>query len=331
LVLARPASGPLELALGFEGTTRRLLLDEESLDGALVEGPPTREREQLVLDAAPEPGGPPVAFLLPAPSRAAPRGGFRVEVRVHAPADRPSGYDAALARARDELDLTARRASDEAAGLSAAEGARFGNESAWQALDENRLQRPALLFLADQTGAALLAEVALSADPDSLRELLAFARQRLAREREAESSREESPTNSNGAPIDALADDVPALGWFLERSTYLWMARRAADERDPLSPELGALFLRHAGEFARYPDLLVDAVQECADLESLSTRLALENRIFLEDGAPAARGRAFDGLVARGEAPEEYDPLASRDARRAALSRAEQAAEEAGE
>ena len=81
---------------------------------------------------------------------------------------------------------------------------------------------------------------------------------------------------------------VPTLGWILESTAYTWLAARAGDEAHPLVPELGALLLVHAGELARSPELLLEAVQESEGFEAFGQRLRVENQIFLEDADPSA-------------------------------------------
>ena len=61
------------------------------------------------------------------------------------------------------------------------------------------------------------------------------------------------------------------------------------------------------------------ALNRSSDRATFEEAILLENRSFLSSSDPAARVRAFDWLQPKGEAPEGYDPLASREARREAL------------
>jgi len=182
----------------------------------------------------------------------------------------------------------------------------FERSRALEALDGDSLQRPALLFLADHSGAEASGEVALVADDETLAAFIAQLRGRL------EAAAEED------------VEGVDAFGWFLERTTYMWLSSLAAAPEAELAPELASLMLRLAGELGRYPDLLSETVAECRALEGLRLRLLQENRIFLEDSRPSARVRAYDWLAFQGLAPAGYDPLASRDERRAALAALEE-------
>lgn len=309
--------GSAELALAFEGLVAPRLPEDDA------EAPPVPapialgalgalgapRREHVVLAAEPQ-AGEDWRFFLPAPAPRAPRGGYALEVSLRTAlggaADGEAREDA-LARGRDALERARVSTRDRGSALGAGEGFRFESERALAALARPDLQRKALVFLAQSTGAELAGELALVAEPDALSEALTFVRESLEQE---------------GAPEDAPA----ALGWFLERTSYRWLAARAADPRRPLEPELLALLLRRAGQLGRYPDLILESVQASAGLEDLAAQLRAENAIFLEDSDPAARVRACDWLRERGLAPEGYDPLGTRDERRAALARVEEAA-----
>ena len=312
-----------ELAVAFEGWVVPRVEDEDEEGEPLappVELPPVHRREELVLDGAPSPGGPPLVLVLPAPKETAPAGGFVVTLALAPPpagAEDELALEAALEGALPALATASERARAQAERVSESEGFRAESEGALRALADEGLGRSALLFLADGTGASLTAALALAADDGALDELVASLRAGL----------DERPP---------ATDDPPALGWFLEGGAYRWLATRAAGDpadvdAEPLAPELHALLLRHTGELGRYPDLVAEAVAESGSTAALADRFVRENEIFLEDGHPAARARAFDWLDARGLAPADYDPLASRTERRAALAAAQREAEGAAE
>lgn len=170
------------------------------------------------------------------------------------------------------------------------------------ALEIVRLHRPALIFLASQSGAPTAMDVAWLADDEFLS---ACVERVLGELRNLETLRGRTQT-----------------AWHLERSCYRELATRYADEQLP--DELISVLFRHAGELGRYPGLLDDLLIESANQDELDDRMAHENFLFLEARSPAARVRALDWLEARGLAPEGYEPLAPREERRAALRRAEE-------
>ena len=158
-------------------------------------------------------------------------------------------------------------------------------------------QRPALLMLAAEAGAALAEDFALVAPSAWL---------------------EEYATRLVGEDVPAdLARDPEEVALRLEGEAFRLLAARALAEN--LSAEGNALLLRHAGELGRFPDVIEDAVAASTTLDALRLRLADENRVFLEDTGAAARLRAHEWLVARGLGVEGFEPLAGRSERRAAL------------
>lgn len=282
----RGAPDRLETAVVFEGRN----------------APSTWRREHVVLEASPALDGDPWRLFAPAPTAEHPDGGLLLELRVD-PTPELADFEQARARAIENLALARDRARARSAALTPSESFHFESRGALAALERRELQRPALVFLAQQTGAELTGEVALSVDAETLDEYLAAVRGRL----------------DDGVPTD----EAVALGWFLDSTVYLWMAATAEDAERGLSPELRALLLVHCGELGRYPDLVKEVVEESAGLAELRERLVRENLIFLESGHPTARLRACDWLAARGIAPAGFDPLAPLPERRAALAAAE--------
>ena len=265
---------------------------------------PVQVRERIMLDAPPVPGGVGLRFLLPTPTRKAPRGGITVVASLVAHGEAGDDFAACVERARRQADEAHARAVLAADQLDEGEGFRFESESALAALGGRELQRPALVFLAQSTGAAITEELALVAGAETLGEYL-------------------TEVGRSTADLERAPESAKSFGWFLERSAFLWLCARSEDETRELESELFAVLVRHAGEMARYPDLLREAVVACRGPEELAEALIRENRIFLEDAHPAARVRAYDWLAAHGSAPEGFDPLAPPDERRAALARLE--------
>lgn len=157
-----------------------------------------------------------------------------------------------------------------------------------------------MVFLASQTKAGLFEDVALVADEEIRTALVAKIFARL------------------GEPTKVHTTE--SLGWILDAATYELLSERSSGARLP--EELMAVLTLHAGEAARHPGSLDDALKNSRGHSDFDLRLISENYIYLEDSSPASRVRAFDWLTAIGRAPAGYDPLGPPKARRAALEKA---------
>lgn len=300
------APDALRVGLLFEGWVDETAEeDEDGERAARPSGEPRRvyQTEHLLLDTLPSMAGETLRILLPAPRPHFPRAGEVVDLTIEA-APHPDRPDlvAAIERGRAQFARTGSRAVDDAS----FEAFRVEGERALEALASRDLRRQALLFLANATEAEATVELALTAEDAWLDRFVEGLRTRLE--------------EAGGDVLDTPA----ALGWLLERTTYDWLARTAADPERLLPDELGSLLTRRLGELGRHPDLVLEAVSSSSGAEDLLRRVHQENRIFLEDSHPAARVRAFDWLSVRGVAPAGYDPLASPAARREALAQAEE-------
>ena len=122
--------------------------------------------------------------------------------------------------------------------------------------------------------------------------------------------------------VSGSSFETDKLGWRLEKVTYQLLVKLMS--ADQPSPELEAILIRHTGEVGRHPSVLEEMISDAISIKDLEQRLLLENSIYLEDISPAARVRAFEWLVAKGQAPEGYDPLASLKERRSVLNRIRQ-------
>lgn len=308
LTVSRPRDGaaPVELTLSFEGDVVPASEEDDAPEQAAA---PERTVELVVLDLPADALQHGVRFVLPAPRRGLPRAAQVLELRVGSAWDgaRP-GLAEARVRGLDDIERSLARAGEASAALDPQAAFELERRRALEALERDRLQRSALLFLAGATDAEPTAEVALVVSDPTLADLLVALRDGLA----------QLPT----APESA--DD---FGWFLERVTYRWLARRALDPAVGLEPELHAALLRHAGELGRYPDLVLETVARCSGQADLRLRIQQENQVFLEDSHPAARVRAYDWLKARGLAPADYDPLGTLEQRRRAIAARERAAD----
>lgn len=157
--------------------------------------------------------------------------------------------------------------------------------------------RRAILFVAGESGADILAEAALLV-PDA--QLIALAEQALD-------------------VLDAASTDAttPRLAWQLDRAAILVLARCV--EQNPAA--LASTFSARFGEVGLDPSAVAELAAASASREDFQARLQAEHVLYLEDTSPAARVRAFDWMKANGIAPAGYDPLGPRAARRAAIER----------
>lgn len=251
-------------------------------------------REALLLQGTPSPGRP-LAVQLPSPfDSAVDEAAIGVLVEVLAPARR---FDLAHMGAVAELAAAAARRprpmSAEARGaLTRTEALRTFRA---------RGGRPALLLLADSSGAALAEDLALTASDAFLQEW--------------------SAASFADAAEDEEDDEGAAVGWRLDRGAWRLLAKGALEETLPA--ELAGVFARHAGVAATFPDIVLDAVTRAGDRrEAFDRALLTENLYGLEDSSPSARVRAHDWLASRAIEVPGYDPLAPRDARREALAAA---------
>lgn len=286
------ADGSIAVALVLEDVVAPRGTNEDEEDRR----PPSPElrRESILLEDAPRIGEP-LSIELPRPFRGGQAEALVLELELSAGADRED-----LERCLADARAAELRAGERTAWIGSSEARGREIEAAWKALESRTRRRAALVLLAARSGAELCGDLALSADDEAL-----------------------------GACVEAIGGgtqpDSLDLGWSLERGAALFLASRAAER--PLDPELEAAVLRRAGELGRSPAALADLAERSADLDEFRARIVDENRVLLEDSKPGARVRAYDWLAARGLAPRGYDPLGTREERRAALDAAEAEAE----
>ena len=259
---------------------------------------PVAWREVLPLDTRLEPGGPPaVIALMGGRSQAA----LVLVIEVQAAPQEPealAAHEALVAETLADVAATTTREAEQAAALDAAESKRRQLLAAARSMAQAGDRRRAGVFLAAESGASLALDTLLVADDATLESLGAAWRQTI------------------GEDMDALVRG-DRLAWSLESTAARWLAQAA--ESGALPAELEAVLLRQTGVVGRSPSLLTEYVEESDGLAAWRERIEQENRLALEDNLPAARVRAFDWLAVRGLQPPNYDPLGSREERRAAL------------
>jgi hypothetical protein len=157
--------------------------------------------------------------------------------------------------------------------------------------------RRAILFVAGETGADILAEAALLV-PDA--QLISLAEQALG-------------------VLDAATEVTTAtqLSWQLDRAAILVLSKSVEQN----AASLAATFSARFGEVGLDPATVAELATASGSREDFQTRLQAEHILLLEDTSPAARVRAFDWMKANGVAPADYDPLGSRADRRAAIEK----------
>ncbi len=194
---------------------------------------------------------------------------------------------------------TVNRSAPQTQPLAASDGELAGLHAALRSLDRPGSSRPALVFVAVQTGAHVCEDLTLVADEATLVRLSKAVRAKAG-----------SGTSLN----------KESLGFAMEVAAFDAMNDQLAAGK--LAPELAAVLTLRAGEAGRHPDALSEVLRGATSTADLDSRLVAQNYIFLEDNSPASRVRAFDWLKERGRSPGGYDPLASSKIRRAALEKA---------
>jgi hypothetical protein len=294
---------PLVAALVLEGEivplARPDLLAEEAPPAPAA---PVHVRERLVLERPPVVDGRRLALVLAVPTPEHPSGGIVVELTARRPEGAPPS----------ELVEAARESIAESGALARDRARRFQeqlllrSESMAEAIGRGRLPRSAVITIAQTSDARTAEEIGLVATEEDLADFVRHAAERRG-----------------GEP----ARTPEELGWIIERRALSWLLARRADEEHPMAPELAAVLIRTGGALAASPDLFLEVLGRSTSLEDLWSRIEAENLAALEDARPAPRVRAHDWLHAQGLAPEGFDPLDGREARRAALERhAERAA-----
>ncbi len=296
------ASEELSVALVVEDLTALDSEAQESLSGSekAASGSRVLQREYVLLTDRPTIDGPPLALSLRAPAFGA-DAGFALWIDVRSSRSLQSRADlhaSAFAAAELELVRAGVQTSALAGELPQSDLYRREIGGVFEALDLQRYHRSALVFLAGSTGARLAQDLALVAEDA---ELSAYVKTVIEQ--------------SQGREV--LISDAAGVGWLLERSAYLFAASQM--DAHGLPGELRACVLAHAGEAGRSSGGLQSAVAESADLTRFAERLVDDNWISLVDAQPAARVRAFDWLRKRGKAPAGFDPLGTREERRAGL------------
>ncbi len=305
------ASEELSVALVVEDLAASDGEAQESAPGAEKSAPGSRvlQREYVLLSDRPLIDGSPLALSVRQPAFGS-EAGFALWIDVRSSGSlgpRADLHASAFAQAQLELARAGAQTTALAAELPQSDLYRREIGGVFEALDLQRYHRSALVFLAGTTGARLAQDLALVAEDA---ELSAYVKTVVQESRGRE----------------VLISDAAGVGWLMERSAYLFAASQM-DARG-LPAELRACVLAHAGEVGRSSGGLQSAVAECADLAQFAARLVEDNRISLLDAQPAARVRAFDWLRKRGKAPANFDPLGTREERRASLQIAFDAKEE---
>ena len=301
---------PVRVAIAREGAFVPESAEDGGPQGASEKDaalPPPRAplalREISILEAALEDRRASAVGIVPA-TPGAPFGAvaFALEVeRLPGSVDPHSEEDAAaLARLAQALEAAAEaRVTPEDLGLSREDLPQRLRQVA-KVLGDPKRRRRVLAHLAQETGAALAGDLAVSASDRDI----ALVAEKVAA---AFESAEEAP-------------DLAALGWIVERSA-LEAAETLVDEESGESEVAGILAL-HLGQVGRQVAAIERVLKRSRDLASFARRLVEENYAFLEDNLPQARARSLEWLAARGLAPAGYDPLAPPRERRAALEKA---------
>lgn len=156
-------------------------------------------------------------------------------------------------------------------------------------------RRPALLALVAPLGLQRITDLILAADE---RGLIAMSDEVTQLDPAAEATKKNMP-------------------WLVEAAAWRALVPRA--ERDELTPALRAAFARHVGGLTDDASTIRLLLNTCADLPAFESALIEENLAALNDRSAAVRVRAMQWLGARGVRVADYDPLAKKGDRRAAV------------
>lgn len=270
------------------------------------------KRELLLLDVAPKIDEPALALALPSPFD--PASTLLVSVALRSPdADPNVAQELAilLPTAREDF-ARARAESREATELLSAEQVRSATiRAALAHLPSTLERRRAVVFLGESAGAPLLVDLALTAND---RELTALIDALIG-----------DTSAATTADATTAADDA----WHFESRAWRFLTDQL--DRGSIDDALRGMLLRVAGEAGRFPGAVAALLARANSKRDLDALLIEENFAMLGTSDPAARVRAYDWLAARGKAPPDFDPLADRDRRRAALQAHQNALDAAAE
>ncbi len=296
-VLPEDVTVALEVSVAAEVFATELVRSSEGVSAALVTqvaDQTVAQREVSMLRTHPSNDGKPMAMLVPVGHSGH---AFLYWVVLDSVPGDSEQYRERLAHCMEQVRAASSWVQQEQQPLEAGELEVRRITSAVDALEVVKYHRSALVFLASQSHSPLAQDVAWLASDEFLQACV----QRVLGDLKSMDS----------------AQGREQTAWRLELACYQELAEQFSS--DKLPPELVSILFRHAGELGSFPGLLNDVLIEAKNQGELATRLISENKLFLEDRNPAARVRAFDWLETRGASPAGYDPLASRDERRAVL------------
>ncbi len=266
-------------------------------DNPLAGHPPALRTEVIVLDISPEIGGTPIVLAAPSPFPGGAPHAFVLVLSFQSEEETGSAYPDIVKQCREDLEQVPATTESNAPGLADNKNRLRELEVTFKALEFARDHRPTLIHLATSTDASLAEDLALSANEE---ELAAYVVRLL---------------NAGGSIMGTSQEQ---LAWRLEENAFAMLADLLDTEK--ITTILAGMFARHAGEAARFPGTMRSILENCPNQATLQQRIIAENRAFLEDARPSSRVRAFDWLALRKAAPPNFDPLASREARRKALA-----------
>jgi hypothetical protein len=264
----------------------------------ITNAPPVFQRELAIVDLPPlSSGGERAAVIIPMLFAGADTTAVAAVLTL-TPTSATPEHVAASARCADDLQRSSDAVANSPRALTVISPQWSRYRVALDALTQSDRRRAALVYLAAQTGAPLCRDVALAADEPTLDRLSGEVRRAVA------------------SPVSA-APTGEQLGWTLDRTTFKMIATMMNDAKLPL--ELSAIIADVAGQPGRDAGSMEEVSHSLSTRAQFNTRLQAENLISLEDSSLTARVRAYDWLLARGEAPPGYDPQGTRKDRRAAL------------
>ncbi len=317
LRLARPAEGDgYELSIESDDLIPIQIGDPPPVPEDSYDPPPpppmkvTTEREMLVVDRVLDGDSQRLLVVVPMSFENNAAKAVVIDLKLQATDVDPAVKSALAEKMTQDLVASADSVRRRAA-ITTGSAEELALASALSALAEaGEEPRGALAYLAGESGAGLTESVVLVASPTLL--------QQIARTVSEQSAGLQKRDRAN-------------VAWLLDRTTIAAVSAAENDVANPLSPAVYGALASWGGEVGRQLDALKSLVGQSNSSADLQNRLTAENYIYLEDGSPAVRVRAYDWLNQRGLAPAGFDPLARGRERRLALEKANAPADEAAD
>jgi hypothetical protein len=300
VTMPAPAEPEIEFAVQLEDyadpdLTADSDIGDEDSPGAKSGHPRTLQQELVILEPRAVGGGYRFAVLLPFHFRDASNRGVVAIFHVKQGSASDASHQDACKVAKDELEKSYSSLIEQRKRTTTPDSSTVADALA--ALARPDRQRATLVFLSHWCGAQICEDVALSADVPTLARL----------------------TQKVVAAIGTPPQERGPIAWPMDREALDLLAKMQSDSQ--LTPELTAVLVDRTGEVGRHASAMEEVLRDLPGPEDLTARLIAVNRDYLKDNSPASSARAYEWLRVRGQAPTDFDPMASVKDRRAAMKK----------